>query len=270
MKIKTLALGVTIFALVIFLFFEKKESDRRRAALAQKNEVARVETGQDERKGRFDPRANEQVEAEHAELMRLRAQAAAFREAQRDLTNARAQISQLRSTLETARSSGAESPYTKLAEGMKGVGDFRNLGNLTATDSFETALWAASIRDTNVLARSITFDEETRARAEELLANAPDVFRNRFENVEQLVAFMMSKTTPLVGMRVFEEEPISPGKIRLQTEWQYSDGRVQPNSFSFFQADNGQWQMVIESGMMYKLGRMMDEEAAAMRARKPM
>lgn len=260
MNIKKLVLGAAVAGLGSLLILQRNEINRLRAAFSElKQTPPSVELLP------TDQRATDRLQAEHNELMRLRAQAAAFRDGQQELKNARQQISQLKSgRTET------EPRSTKLAEGMKGVADFRNLGHASAPECFETALWATTSGDTNLLAQLITFDEESRARAEHLFTNAPAIIQNRFANVDQVVAYMMCKTTRVVGMRVYEEEPISPGVIRLQTERQFADGRLQPDSFSFLQANDGAWQMLFEVGMVNKLGQMMDEEAAAMRAKNPM
>jgi hypothetical protein len=260
MKIKPLIMTFGVGALVVHLFLQRSEINRLRVTLAELKTAALAKEGETPETSP-ETRAHEaaRLEAEHAELMQLRAEAAAFRQAKRQLAIAQDQLSEVKQKLQTSQTE-TESRHIKLAEGLKGSADFRNLGHTSPTESFETALWASSSQETNVLAQSIAFDGESRARADHLFTNAPLAFRNHFANVEQAIAYLLSKTMPVVGMRIFEEEPISPGKVRLQTEWQYQDGRVQPNSFTFLQANNGGWQMLIEPGMVNKLGRMMDEE----------
>jgi hypothetical protein len=203
----------------------------------------------------------QRLREEHLELMRLRGQANAFRQGQQELTNTQIQIAQLRAAVKTTLSRPVADPK-KLKEGLKPAGEFRNLGFATPGSAFETVLWAGANGDTNILAQSITFDEESRGRAEDLLANAPDAIRSRFQTIQQLTAYLLTRTTPVDGMRVLGDEPVDDNHTRLQIEWQYRDGRVQPNSWHFYRASNGVWQMLMEPGLVNKLGQMLGAEAA--------
>lgn len=201
----------------------------------------------------------ERLRAEHAELMRLRAQAAAYRQGQSELTNALNEVARLNSLVKAARPRATESEPAPLAAGLKPVAEFQNMGRSRPSHTFETVLWASASQDTNTIAGSITFDDESRPKASAILANAPESVRNQFSSVEQMVAHVMMGATPVLGMRIVDEEPISPEEFRLVSEWQYKDGRVQPNSWRFRESPQGEWQMVIESGMVDKLGRMLTE-----------
>jgi hypothetical protein len=201
----------------------------------------------------------DRLQGEHLELMRLRAQVAAFRQAQNDLTNVQTQLAQMESKLHAAKIRQQTPELAPLATGLKPLSEFENLGRLRPANAFETLLWAQANLATNIVAQSITFDEESRAKAETTLAGISGPLKDQLTSIEQMVAFGMMNATQVVGMRVAGEEPISDDEFRLIGEWQYKDGRIQPNSWKFRRDASGEWKMLIEPGMMDKLGRMLGE-----------
>jgi hypothetical protein len=267
-KLKAVGISVAVGTLLARIVVQHQSNERLRAEIAQlrSERAAPVAASVVAESNEVDAKEMERLRAEHLELMRLRAEAAALRQEQSLFTNAQAEIGQLRTALIAAQARPV-APTIPLAEGLKPASNFQNRGNLTPEFAFETVLWASGSHDSNALARSITFDEESRPKAEKILETAPESIRSRFGTAEQLVAYMMSRGTSVLGMRVLEQEQVTPAHYRLQTEWQYSDGRVQPNSWHFNCSSDGSWQMVIEPGMVDKLGRMLTAEAASIKAR---
>src|SRR5687767_13904754 len=103
MKTKTWVAGIVIAGVAAVLFWQWAENKRLRAELAARTSVpTQIELPKSEFAGHLDELQRARLESEHAELMRLRAEAAAFREAKREFTNAQTVISQLKSNLVTA------------------------------------------------------------------------------------------------------------------------------------------------------------------------
>jgi hypothetical protein len=262
-RLKNTTVALVVIALATVILVERRANARLRSEFQR---LSNQQSSADTSDGTHEPAPVDGAEldrlrAEHSELMRLRGQVAAARQAQADLTNTRDQLARAESELKEAKARPrAEDP--PLAPGLKPSAEFQNAGRARPATSFETLLWANINGATNIVAQSITFDPESRAKAESILAGVSEPLRGQFSSIEEMVAYGMMHATPISGMRVAGEEPIADDEYRLVTEWQYKDGRVQPESWRFQRGADGDWRMVIEPGMMNKLGRMLNEYAA--------
>jgi RNA polymerase sigma factor (sigma-70 family) len=268
-KLKIIAAVCVAVGAVTPLILQHRENARLRAELeSMRAQLPNIETAAASASAAPPMDADElrRLRDEQQELMRLRAQASAYRESQRALTNAQLEVARLETAMKAAQSRRGSAEPRALAAGLRPVRELQNLGHATPSSAFETVIWANSVNDMRQIARSLTFDEESRPKAEQVLANASQAVRQEFPTIEDMVAKMMTKTTRVDGMRVLQEEEIAPGESRVITEWQFADGRVQPESWRFRRAADGAWQMVIEARMAEKLGRMVTEYAAQLQA----
>ncbi len=74
---------------------------------------------------------------------------------------------------------------------------WRNRGQATPQAALETALWAAAGGDVASLRQTLFFGEETRTKAEALLAQLSSAARERYATSEDLVAEFTVKSIPL-------------------------------------------------------------------------
>jgi hypothetical protein len=134
---------------------------------------------------------------------------------------------------------------------------WNNVGLATPEATFETLIWAQNRRDTNILARSIFFDPEARARAEQLLATLPESTRGHYASAEDLISALVVQTTRMIGMRILSQDTLANGDVELHTQWQYDDGRIRENDLRFRRFDDGNWRSLVSLALVNKLGGML-------------
>ena len=78
------------------------------------------------------------------------------------------------------------------APGSRGALDYRNLGQATAYNAYQTFAWASDRCDVSALARLITFDPNDRARAHAALEAMPPNIREQCHTPEELYAFLIA------------------------------------------------------------------------------
>ncbi len=200
----------------------------------------------------LDTNEVERLRASHEELLRLRGQAPMLRRQQKELADAQAQIRSLQ-----ADSTETKTSPVKLADGLKPAAEWSNVGLGTPASAMETCFWAENARDTNVLARAITFGPDSKARAEALLASLPEDKRASFGSAELMMASLLARTTPNIGMRVLSETSQGPDDTTLHIQWQGSDNHGGETDLQFHRFEDGTWRHVIGLPQLAKLSRML-------------
>ncbi len=164
---------------------------------------------------------------EHAELVRLRAAAAA--------------------APAKARPAG-EAP---LAAGLTPVLSLGNAGRATPRATFATQLWAARTGNVELEATTLTFGPEARAELEALAATLPPTFTAEYDTPEKLMAIVLSGSPhPVGGMQVVDENVTGTDSATLQTTWQHADDTIVHHSEVQLQRDAEGWKWVVPTSLV--------------------
>lgn len=205
-----------------------------------------------------DPRETARLQAERAELIRLRGEVSGLRAQANDLANAR-----VRSTkAERAMQSGPDAPLVP-AE------DWANVGLGTPLAAFQTMTWAKANRETNVISQSVAWaDENSRARIEAVFAAAPEPVRAKYESADAYVLSLFNHAPPddsrrIVGFRVLSEN-IADDSASLLVEEQSADGRTRPVLMNYVRVGN-EWRQALDfdGPSIAKLTSSLQAEASA-------
>ena len=190
-----------------------------------------------------------QARGDHDELLRLRGQVAATRQRQPAAAGSEAKAN-------TAKAQSlAESPSIQFTPSA----DWKNVGNASPADAFQTLLWASLNRDTNALIKSLVWDTTAKAKLDALFAAAPEAVRQKFGSVDGLI-FENLNNTPMAGFRVVSVST-QGDEATLLEEHQYEGGRVRQNSFTLHRQDDG-WRIVLDENRLEKLGAYLSSLAS--------
>src|SRR5205814_2321887 len=86
---------------------------------------------------------------------------------------------------------------------LKLKGEWRNVGNATPADSFETSLWADLGGEIDVLLTTLSINSEARTKAQEILNGMAPADRAKFGTPERLIAMLLvGAGTPIEGIKV--------------------------------------------------------------------
>jgi len=180
-----------------------------------------------EENGRLAKQAAE-LQAEHAELVRLR-QAAA--------------VNPVAAAPAAPPKTSTDAP---LADGLTPVLSLGNVGRATPSAAFSTQLFAARTGDIATEAAAITLGPEARAKLLALAAALPAGLTAEYDTPEKLMAFILSGSRhPVGGMQVLGETAQGADDVTLHTQWQHIDDTiVHQSDIEFLRGADG-WKMVV-------------------------
>ena len=198
---------------MVLLLKQRREMARLREAIAR-------ERAAEETRPRADMREGEiwihDAEAEK-ELARLRTDREALPRLRAEVASLRKSVDETRPLPGRARKNDANAA-PDISKELAPAAAWKNRGYETPADAIETALWAAAGGDTEVLMKSLVFEESAKRKAEALFASLPEDVRRRYRGPEELVAFMTAKDVPLEGARIIAraDEKAEERKIAVQ------------------------------------------------------
>jgi RNA polymerase sigma factor (sigma-70 family) len=186
-----------------------------------------------------------ELEAEQAELVRLRRELAAakLRDAKQAATS---KIPTRRENVATATDpvKPAEDPLVPATE-------WKNLGVLNPSATLQTLEWAKTSGDLNVMLSCVAWgDEATRRRAEEAFAAAPDAVRAQYATADAFALSLLSGAPSSpdsprpTAYRVLEERSTGE-EVTLQVESHWGDGKTAVNPVRYVRIGN-EWRQALE------------------------
>jgi RNA polymerase sigma factor (sigma-70 family) len=189
-------------------------------------------------------RITEEKSGEQAELVRLRAEKAAFLEAVAAPKPAPPRAS---SATAPVRAAGAREA---LAPGMVSVDLMANVGRATPTAAAQTMVWAMQRGDVKTVASLIECAPPERAKLEAFIATLPEIVRTDYGTPEELIAFMMSGSPrPIVGVQLLSQiQPDSDTEIH-RVQMQYQNGDVRQDEIKFRRDADG-WKQVVSPAVV--------------------
>jgi hypothetical protein len=159
----------------------------------------------------------------HAENRRLLAEVGrlkALRREQADVIHSLA--------LKRAEATGQQAP------GFKPVSEWRNSGNRTPSEAYETYVWATDHADMGVLAGVLGLTPGQKTKVAAIFSGLPDDARATYESPEMMFALLYANRNPVWfnAMDVAGEEAQFGGLATLLTvDFQYAGGEVREHEF---------------------------------------
>jgi hypothetical protein len=193
----------------------------------------------------------ERLRAEHAELTRLRDEVTTLKTRTDDLARA-AKAAQVQSRNE---------PPPPLASEMRPARSWKNSGLSSPTATFETAIWAASQGDIDVLATTVGFQPEGRARLESLFASLPPETRAQFGSPEKVFATLLASKIPtdMDGFGLVSQTEKSPDEVVLRMRMQRGEGKTKDDTFPTHRDADGMWRLIVPDKAVESYTRMLKD-----------
>jgi hypothetical protein len=213
---------------------EAHAADVARARQQQRDLIARQPTASE----------LESLRNQHTELLRLRAELASLPPAATE-TAAPYPVTVTGSIFNPKRVGTAD---------LKLKDQWRNVGNATPADSFETFCWADRVGDIDVLVAMMLMSPEARLKAQEIFNGMSPDSRVKFGTPERLVAMLsIGAGTPFEGIKVLGAHERAPGEVVLNTLWQYGDGRLRENTNVILRQTDSGWQRPVSAQQIEQL-----------------
>ncbi|MCX6951613.1 MAG: hypothetical protein NTV51_05450 [Verrucomicrobia bacterium] len=176
--------------------------------------------------------------AEHAELVKLRAEKAAYLKA----VEARAWAGHAAGGAGGGR---AAAENGALAPGMLPIEAMTDVGRATPSAAAQTMLWALQRGDVKGAATVLEFAPAERAKLEGFIATLPENIRQEYGTPEQMIAFVMSGSPkPIAGVQLLTKtQPDADTEIH-RVQVQYKNGEVRQDDITFRREADG-WKQVV-------------------------
>ena len=151
-----------------------------------------------------------------------------------------------RRTAEELKRRLAEQPLAPLTPGLVPTLAWKNVGQATPGEAFETLQWARSSIDPATLGKLMAFAPGDRAKAEDVFSRLSENARATLNiaSPEELVGFACAMIEPSAGARVKSATPQGADDMMVRAEIQRMDGRVDSPTMQFHHAADG-WRWVI-------------------------
>jgi hypothetical protein len=189
-----------------------------------------------------------------AKIVPLRERATEFDRLGKDNRRLKAEISRLR---DLRRNRGEEINALALQRaeaegrapsGFKPANEWRNTGNSTPRQAYETYLWAIDHGDMEALARVLSLDAASQARIADVFANLSADAQAEYESPEALFALLFSNQNPVwfTAVNVVNQNQEQEGVSKLTLDYQYAGGQVREHTAFFAHSDDG-WRRYVSS-----------------------
>jgi hypothetical protein len=176
-----------------------------------------------------------QVNAKNRHLLAEVARLNALRREQADVIHSLA--------LKRAEATGQQAP------GFKPASDWRNSGNTTPTQAYETYVWATDHADMGVLAGLLGITPEEKAKMAATFSSLPDDARATYGSPEMMFALLYANRNPVwfSAMDVQDETAQFGGSAtRLTVDLQYPGGQIREHEFYLARSADG-WKKYISN-----------------------
>jgi len=114
-------------------------------------------------------------------------------------------------------------------------------------------LWAASGGDLDVLKETLSINDETRAKAEEMLMTLPGAARSQYPTPEDLLAVVVAGNVPLDKVQLVARQQIDADHVTEYLRLKNADGITRQVYLSLDQSPDG-WRLVVPSSVVEQLG----------------
>jgi hypothetical protein len=156
------------------------------------------------------------------------------------------ELARARGTADGLKLRLAEQPKTPLAPGLVQTTAWKNVGQATPGEAFETLQWARAAIDIGALGKLMAFAPGDRTKVEEVFSRLPADVRANVEltSPEELAGLMYAMIEPSAGARVAGATKQGEDDVEVRVEIQRMDGRVDKSAMQFHHTADG-WRLVI-------------------------
>jgi hypothetical protein len=197
----------------------------------------------------------------NAKVLPLRERSIEFARLGKENTRLKADIARLR---ELRRSQGEEINALSLQRagaeggtrpGFKPAREWRNSGNSTPADAYETYVWAMDHGDLRALAGVLSLDAASQAKMAEVFAKLSADAQAEYESPETLSALLFANQNPVwfTAMNVASQSQDQASVSKLTVDLQYPAGQVREHSFYFAQSGDSWKRYVSDAEVDYML-----------------
>ncbi len=146
----------------------------------------------------------------------------------------------------------AKQPVAPLAPGLVPTLAWKNVGQATPAEAFETLQWARSTIDLRALGKLMAFAPGDRAKAEDVFSRLSAEVRVKLDltSREELAGFMCAMIEPSAGATVKSATKQGADDAEVRAEIQRMDGRVDLSNMQFHHAADG-WRWVIPTAELH-------------------
>jgi len=130
---------------------------------------------------------------------------------------------------------------------------WKNRGRGSPEAAMETMLWAASGGNLDALKETLSINDETRAKAEELLTTLPGTARSQYSTPEDLLAVVIAGNVPLDSAQLVARQQIDADHVTEYLRLKNADGITRQVYLSLDQSPDG-WRLVVPSSVVEQLG----------------
>jgi hypothetical protein len=130
---------------------------------------------------------------------------------------------------------------------------WKNRGRGSPEAAMETMLWAASGGDLNALKETLSINDETRAKAEEMLTTLPGAARSQYSTPDDLLAVVIAGNVPLDSAQLVARQQIDADHVTEYLRLKNADGNTRQVYLSLYQSPDG-WRLVVPSSVIEQLG----------------
>jgi hypothetical protein len=175
-----------------------------------------------------------QVNAENRHLLAEVSRLNALRREQADVIHSLA--------LKRAEATGEQAP------GFKPASEWRNSGNTTPSEAYETYVWAIDHADMGVLAGVLGLTPGEKAKVTAIFSSLPNDARATYESPEMMFALLYANRNPVwfSAMDVAGEKVPSGEYAILTVDLQYAGGQIREHEFYVARFADG-WKKFISS-----------------------
>jgi hypothetical protein len=131
---------------------------------------------------------------------------------------------------------------------------WKNRGRASPEEAVETMLWAASGGDLDALKETLSINDETRAKAENMLTTLPGAARSQYATPEDLLAVVIAGNVPLDSAQVVARQQNDADHVTEYLRLKNADGITRQVYLSLYQSPDG-WRLVVPSSVVEQLGR---------------
>ena len=148
------------------------------------------------------------------------------------------------------------------APGFKPAGEWRNSGNATPSEAYETYIWANDHADLSALASVLGMTSEAKAKVEAIFSSLPDDTRATYADPETMFALLYANRNPVwfSAMEVAEQDLQKDSFAILKVDVQYAGGQIREHNFYATHSTDGWKKAISDQEVDYTLSSQLGIE----------
>ena len=143
-----------------------------------------------------------------------------------------------------------------IMNGMLPFDQWKNAGHATPAAALETALWAASVGEVNVLAELLSIDPVVRSKVNVMMVRLPETLRREYDTPERFVALLTARAVPLGAAQIQNVNTNGSTDTRLTAVLRDTDQRQRTASVMLRQEGQA-WKLLVPGEAIERYAAML-------------